>query len=340
MNRCCTAGTTPRSRPERAEVPELIAARAAATPDTVCVEFRGHRLTFRELDERAGRLAHWLAGQGVGPESRVVVLLPVRPTWWWPCWPCGRPAARMCRWIRSIRPPGCGPWSRTAHRCWSSTRNGWPGGSLQPVPHPAHGPRVPAGADHAAYVIYTSGSTGTPKGVVVRHGALAILLTGMRDRFAFTPDDGLLACATVAFDIAALELFLPLLAGGRVVLAGKDDITQPTALLDLVEAGPASPSCRPPPRSGRAWSPTRRPADRAQGDLHRRGPAPGARRNPVPAHRRGHQPLRPDPDTVYATAARTPRPLRHASLGRRPGRRHPDPRTGPHTAPGAARRCR
>jgi non-ribosomal peptide synthetase component F len=94
---------------------------------------------------------------------------------------------------------------------------------------------VPGGPHHAAYVIYTSGSTGTPKGVVVRHGALAILLTGMQDRFALTPDDRLLACATVAFDIAALELFLPLLAGGRVVLAGKDDITQPPALLDLVE---------------------------------------------------------------------------------------------------------
>ncbi|WP_225817804.1 non-ribosomal peptide synthetase [Streptomyces echinatus] len=221
--------------PERT-VPDLLAARAAATPDTVCVEFRGHRLTYRELDERAGRLAHWLAGQGVGPESRVVVLLPRSADLvvaLLAVWKAGGtyvpvdpeyPAARVRAVVENSAPVLVLDEERLAGVDLSDRS-----------PHPAHGPRVPVGADHAAYVIYTSGSTGTPKGVVVRHGALAVLLTGMQDRFALTPDDRLLACATIAFDIAALELFLPLLAGARVVLAGKDDITQPTALLDLVE---------------------------------------------------------------------------------------------------------
>ncbi|MDT0611484.1 non-ribosomal peptide synthetase [Streptomyces lancefieldiae] len=217
-------------------VPDLLAARAARTPDTVCVEFRGHRLTYRELDERAGRLAHWLAGQGVGPESRVVVLLPRSADLvvaLLAVWKAGGtyvpvdpeyPAARVRAVVEDSAPVLVLDEKRLAGVDLSDRS-----------PHPAHGPRVPVGADHAAYVIYTSGSTGTPKGVVVRHGALAILLTGMQNRFTLTPDDRLLACATVAFDIAALELFLPLLAGGRVVLAGKDDITQPSALLDLVE---------------------------------------------------------------------------------------------------------
>ncbi|GGW10051.1 hypothetical protein GCM10010230_60490 [Streptomyces narbonensis] len=217
-------------------VPDLIAARAAATPDTVCVEFREHRLTYRELDERAGRLAHWLAGQGVGPESRVVVLLPRSADLvvaLLAVWKAGGtyvpvdpeyPASRVRAVVEDSAPVLVLDEERLAGVDLSDRS-----------PHPAHGPRVPVGADHAAYVIYTSGSTGTPKGVVIRHGALAILLTGMQDRFTLTAEDRLLACATVAFDIAALELFLPLLAGGRVVLAGKDDIIQPTALLGLVQ---------------------------------------------------------------------------------------------------------
>ncbi|WP_211272092.1 non-ribosomal peptide synthetase, partial [Micromonospora rosaria] len=62
-----------------ATVADLIAARATATPDAVAVEHDGHTLTYQHLDERANRLAHWLIGRGVAPESRVVVLLPRSP---------------------------------------------------------------------------------------------------------------------------------------------------------------------------------------------------------------------------------------------------------------------
>ncbi|WP_164493218.1 non-ribosomal peptide synthetase [Streptomyces sp. ADI96-02] len=216
-------------------VPELIAARAAAAPDAVCVDFHGQCLTYRELDERAGRLSHWLAGRGVGPDTRVVVLLPRSPDLLvalLAVWKAGGayvpvdpdyPRARVRAVIEDSAPVLVLDEERLAGVDLSA-------GS----PHPAGGPGVRVGADHAAYVIYTSGSTGRPKGVVVRHGSLATLLTGMRERLPLTPDDRLLACATVAFDIAALELFLPLLAGGRTVLADKDDITQPQALLDLL----------------------------------------------------------------------------------------------------------
>ena len=72
-----------------------------------------------------------------------------------------------------------------------------------------------------AYVIYTSGSTGHPKGVCVTHAALTNFLFAMRERLSPGPQDTLLAVTTVSFDIAALELYLPLIVGGRVVIADR-----------------------------------------------------------------------------------------------------------------------
>ncbi|MFC4039572.1 amino acid adenylation domain-containing protein [Dactylosporangium siamense] len=76
-------------------------------------------------------------------------------------------------------------------------------------------------AGDVAYVLYTSGSTGRPKGVAVEHGALANFVLDMRDRLEAGPGDRWLAVTSLAFDIAGLELFLPLVAGGRVVVAGE-----------------------------------------------------------------------------------------------------------------------
>ncbi|GAB1817914.1 amino acid adenylation domain-containing protein [Herbidospora sp. RD11066] len=78
---------------------------------------------------------------------------------------------------------------------------------------------TPTSPDGPAYILYTSGSTGLPKGVVVTHPALANLLLGMRDIVGSTPDDVWLALTSTAFDISAVELFLPLITGGRVVFA-------------------------------------------------------------------------------------------------------------------------
>src|SRR5439155_9334236 len=82
--------------------------------------------------------------------------------------------------------------------------------------HP-HG--VARDPEQLAYVIYTSGSTGQPKGVEIPHRALANFLWTMRDRPGLTSDDVLVAVTTLSFDIAGLELYLPLVAGGRVVVA-------------------------------------------------------------------------------------------------------------------------
>jgi non-ribosomal peptide synthetase component F len=87
-----------------------------------------------------------------------------------------------------------------------------------------------------AYVIYTSGSTGRPKGVEVTHASLGTFLHIMAELIAVSSSDTLLAVTTVTFDIAALELFLPLTRGGRVVLAPAGAAGDGNRLRDLIAA--------------------------------------------------------------------------------------------------------
>ncbi|NBF00043.1 non-ribosomal peptide synthetase, partial [Nonomuraea sp. K271] len=101
----------------------------------------------------------------------------------------------------------------------------WPGAAPQedgPVP------RAPA------YVLHTSGSTGVPKGVAVPHSALVNLLAGMADLLGSRPGDTWLGSTSLSFDIAGLELYLPLVTGGRLVLAGDATARDGVALARLI----------------------------------------------------------------------------------------------------------
>ncbi|WYX22330.1 amino acid adenylation domain-containing protein [Achromobacter xylosoxidans] len=91
-----------------------------------------------------------------------------------------------------------------------------------------------AQADDLAYVIFTSGSTGKPKGVEVTHGALGNFLLSMRAAPGCDAGDSLLAVTTISFDIAALELFLPLISGASVVIARQQESLDGQTLLDLM----------------------------------------------------------------------------------------------------------
>ena len=102
-------------------------------------------------------------------------------------------------------------------------------GSVLPVDAGAAQPGDPA------YVIYTSGSTGTPKGVVVPHRAVVNFLGSMAWAPGLTADDVLVAVTTLSFDIAVLELHLPLMLGATVVITSRDDTRDGAALAALLE---------------------------------------------------------------------------------------------------------
>ncbi len=84
--------------------------------------------------------------------------------------------------------------------------------------------------DDLAYVLYTSGSTGRPKGVQITHGALVNFLLSMQREPGLAPSDRLLAITTISFDIAGLELYLPLITGATIVLASREDAVDPARL--------------------------------------------------------------------------------------------------------------
>jgi amino acid adenylation domain-containing protein len=92
----------------------------------------------------------------------------------------------------------------------------------------------PSSAD-LAYLIYTSGSTGKPKGVQIPHRAVVNFLKSMQRKPGFTAADRLLAVTTLSFDIAGLEIFLPLVTGGRVVVASHEATTNGFRLARLIE---------------------------------------------------------------------------------------------------------
>ncbi len=97
-------------------------------------------------------------------------------------------------------------------------------------------PEVARNSDDLAYVIYTSGTTGKPKGVAIRHRSVVNLLTAMAQRPGLHAEDAFLAVTTLSFDIAALELLLPLTVGARVVIADEDTVRDGFRLSHLIEA--------------------------------------------------------------------------------------------------------
>jgi len=224
---------------------EMVERQAQHTPHSIAVEAAGEALTYRQLNERANRLARRLRASGVGPGTLVALFvdrsldmviaplavlktgaayLPLDPEF---------PAERLAYLIDDAQAP-----------VLLTTR------SLGPQPMP-YGARV-VYCDEAAggvanlgstsspgalaYVLYTSGSTGRPKGVEIQHSAVVNFLLSMQRKPGFTSSDSLLALTTLSFDIAGLELYLPLISGGRLVIASREDARDPRRLIELIAA--------------------------------------------------------------------------------------------------------
>src|SRR5256885_5406763 len=225
---------------------QLIERQVRQRSNQVGVVWGQEHLTYGELDRRAGRLATQLRKQGVGPDvlvgllverslDMVVALLGILKAGGAyvpldPAFPAERLAgivedsgmsvlvthrgldqALSLRAPRVVRLEGDG--------LAGATPGGAHTGASSPEPH------------NLAYVLYTSGSTGKPKGVEIPHSAMVNFLLSMQRTPGFTAADTILAVTTLSFDIAGLELFLPLATGGRVVIAGRDDTLDPARLM-------------------------------------------------------------------------------------------------------------
>ncbi len=227
-------------------VHELVEQQARKTPQRSAVEFEGRVLTYSDLDSQADRLASRLATAGAGPGKLVAI--------------CLERSAEMVIGLLAILKTGAGyvpmdpayPLERLSFMMRDASirtlltsrglRRELETLAEEPVyvgedqqqpllPRPSRTEQDP---DSVAYVIYTSGSTGQPKGVCVPHRAVVNLLCSIGREPGLEADDRLLAVATISFDIAGVEVFLPLITGATVVVAGAETTADGVKLLDTI----------------------------------------------------------------------------------------------------------
>ncbi|MBN1295092.1 MAG: amino acid adenylation domain-containing protein [Candidatus Latescibacteria bacterium] len=225
---------------ERAERPfstdstvvDLFEKQVECTPKNVAVEFNERILTYEELKKRSDLLASFLIGSGAIPSEPIgfcverslemvvcmlgilkagAAYIPIDPSF---------PDERIAFILNDSKASMLISQLKLKQRF--SDLN-IPAIYLDNLPV-AHNVKAikPTKGNQRAYIIYTSGSTGKPKGVEIRHYSLVNFLLSMREKPGIGESDSLLAVTTISFDIAGLEIFLPLLCGARCILAEKD----------------------------------------------------------------------------------------------------------------------
>jgi amino acid adenylation domain-containing protein len=228
-------------------VPDLIAAQAARTPQRTAVAWSGGGAwTYARLMQMADAIARNLTARGVTHGDLVGISVPRRP--------------EMAAAVLGVMRAGAAyvaldpkfPESRLRYMAehsgirdvlvWRDNESsaGLPPGCQPLVMEDLDPERIPdvalprVGGNDLAYVLYTSGSTGQPKGVRILQRNLVNFLTSMRREPGIAVDDVLCAVTTLSFDIAALELYLPLMVGARVVIATEAEQADPTAFSRLL----------------------------------------------------------------------------------------------------------
>lgn len=228
-------------------IPKLVEQWAAATPEAPAVVFEDTTVSYRELHERSVRQARWLVANGVQPgdivavalprsEQLLVVLLAIMRTGaaYLPI-ELENPGDRIALVLDDASPTALIAEPHVHARFTGSSFT-----LLQPECGDAlfdgAGPEPDLSTpEGVAYVLYTSGSTGRPKGVEITHRNLGNLLQGMEQQLKPTARDRFLAVTTVIFDIAGLELYLPLKVGARVIMASSEALHNPRTLARLIQ---------------------------------------------------------------------------------------------------------
>ncbi|WP_315758263.1 non-ribosomal peptide synthase/polyketide synthase [Bradyrhizobium sp. SZCCHNRI2007] len=234
--------------------PSVIAqfeAQAERAPDAIALVHNEETISYGALNARANRLGHRLREHGVGPDvvvglalergvTMMVALLAVLKTGgaYLPLDP-DYPAERLAHMLsdsgakllltQATLHDGLAPVLAGGHaQAWLldevAGEETVDAGNLDVAIHP----------ESLAYVIYTSGSTGLPKGVMVRHGAVTNFLATMAEQPGIARDDRVLGLTSLSFDIAVLELWLPLTRGARIVLADRASAHDPAVLKAIV----------------------------------------------------------------------------------------------------------
>src|SRR3569832_364247 len=243
---------TARALPPARTVHMLFEQQAARTPGRLAVSGGGQLYSYGMLNQRANQLAHYLIERGVGAgqiigiagmrnADMVAAMLAVMKTGaaYVPLDP-GFPAERLRMMVEDA-----------AVSCVLTQEAVWPELNLPGVQAihldrdwpaiaacAAHDPRIAVDEEAASYVIYTSGSTGRPKGVVVPQRAVVNFHSSMARAPGMTADDVMLAVTTLSFDIAVLELLLPLTVGASTVIASRETASDARALQALlIESG-------------------------------------------------------------------------------------------------------
>ncbi|AJD42171.1 amino acid adenylation domain-containing protein [Rhizobium gallicum bv. gallicum R602sp] len=246
-----TAANYPRDE----HVASLFARKASKQPDAVAAEHGGRSITYGRLEARSNQFARYIQEAIPEPGQRIALLVDrsldmvvallaiMKAGHTYVPMDLSHPEERLCQTLDVARVGGL--------ICDSDAM-----ASLAPADIPvirideeakAIGrmtstalDALPPNSAAPAYVIFTSGSTGAPKGVEVSHQALTNFLLSMAKEPGFTDRDTILAVTTISFDIAGLELYLPLVTGGKMVIADRQQVQDGFAIVDLVEKSGAT----------------------------------------------------------------------------------------------------